>query len=82
MWVIMSFLPSLWWSDKERTSWMLIVGLPVWALGGFAFGFLMWLFVARRPARGQPGESGAPPNGGRGTPSGNSGATEGPPSVS
>ena len=82
MWVIMSLLPALWSPDKERTSWMLVVGLPVWALGGFAFGFLMWLFLGRRPARTQNGEPTAAPNGGPATRLGNSGVTEGPPSVS
>ena len=58
MWVIMSLLPALWFPDKERASWILEVGLPVWALGGLAFGFLMWLLLGRQPRRGQNGEQG------------------------
>jgi MFS family permease len=53
MWVVMSLLPVLLPPDKERVSRMLIVGLPVWAFGGLTFGFLMWLFLGRRPQRGQ-----------------------------
>jgi len=82
MWIIMSVLPMLWSAGKVRASSMLVVELPVWTLGGLTFGFLMWLFLGRKPQREQKGEPGASPNGGPAEASGNSGVSGGPPSVS
>jgi hypothetical protein len=61
---------------------MLIAGMLVPALCPWLARESIFEFTAREPKNRNPAEPGAPPNGGPATPAGNSGVTEGPPSVS
>jgi hypothetical protein len=56
MWLFMNVLPLL--KDSGHASgWSsALVGLPIWALGGFAFGFLMWLVLGRASKKTNHGE--------------------------
>ena len=57
MWLIMSFLPAF--TGGELPSWSAaFVGLPIWVLGGFAFGLFMWFFLGRAPNKKDQGKQG------------------------
>lgn len=61
MWLIMSFLPAFF--GGELPSWSAaLIGLPIWALGGFAFGLFMWFFLGRAPNKEDQGEQDVAPN--------------------
>ena len=45
MWLVTSLLPVL--TNKDiRSPWTFALErIPIWALGGFLFGFFMWFFL-------------------------------------
>jgi hypothetical protein len=50
MWMVTSLLPALTRKDVQSPWTSALAGLPIWAIGGFLFGFFMWLFLG--PSRG------------------------------
>ena len=65
MWIFMSVLPLL-KGNVHAFEWSsTLVGLPIWALGGFAFGFLMWLTLGRASKQINQGEQASGGNGGQ-----------------
>jgi hypothetical protein len=59
MWLIMSLVPAL-KRDAIDDSLKLAVflGLPIWTVGGFAFGWSMWFFLGRKGKQASEGEQG------------------------
>jgi type IV secretory pathway TrbD component len=52
MWILMGLLPAL--TQRTPSAWhAALIGLPIWALGGLAFGVSMW-FVCGRAAKNDP----------------------------
>jgi hypothetical protein len=53
MWLCVCVLPGVFFHSKDsRHSWVLIIiGLPIWTIGGLAFGFFMWFFIGRKAQR-------------------------------
>lgn len=45
MWLVTSLLPALTSKDVQAPWPFALERLPIWALGGFLFGFFMWLFL-------------------------------------
>ena len=56
MWIVMSVLPLLKAKDHTFEWSSILVTLPIWALGGFAFGFTMWLTLGRTSKQAKPGK--------------------------
>lgn len=64
MWLFMSVLPSLMGGGHVSGWSSVLIGLPIGGLGGFAFGFLMWLILGRAAKQTNHGKQDAPSNGG------------------
>ena len=57
MWIFTSLIPALTSVAQGEFAWNLILtGLPVWTIGGFAFGFFMWFFLGRKRLLTNQGE--------------------------
>lgn len=56
MWIFVYILPLLTGSGNVPGWVSVFIGLPISALGGFAFGFFMWFFLGRTPSRKKQGE--------------------------
>lgn len=62
MWVIMNFL-TVFTRGQHLPSWdSMLYTLPIYALGGFLFGFFMWLFLGRKPRKKALSKQGVSPN--------------------
>lgn len=57
MWLFTSVLLLLKSGADVSSVSSVIIGLPFWALGGFEFGFLMWLILGRSPKQANQGET-------------------------
>jgi len=64
MWLFMSVLPLLMGGGHVSGWSSVLIGLPIGGLGGFAFGFLMWLILGRAAKQTNHGKQDAPSNGG------------------
>ncbi len=47
MWLIMSVIPALRSSNLGFDWNSALIGLPIWTVGGFAFGFITWFILGR-----------------------------------
>lgn len=57
MWVFMYNIFPIFTGSGDASGWnSALIGLPICALGGFAFGFFMWFFLGRTPDRKKQGE--------------------------
>jgi len=64
MWLFMSVMPLLTGGDLDKVWRSALIGLPIWALAGFGFGFLMWFILGRKSDRAARvrGTAAAPPD--------------------
>ena len=61
MWIFMNSYNAF--TNGELPTWhSMLYSLPIWALGGFLFGFMMWFFTGRKPRKKAQGEQGVHPN--------------------
>ena len=62
MWLIMSFFP-IFTGGEQLPSWnSMLYTLPIWAFGGFLFGFFTCFLLGRKPRKKALSKQGLSPN--------------------
>lgn len=61
MWIFMNLYNAF--THGELPIWnSMLITLPIWALGGLLFGFMMWFFTGRKPHKKVQGKQNISPN--------------------